>query len=185
MALTESKMMDLGTLAPDFNLLNTLQTNTFTSFSDIRGKQGTVVMFLCNHCPYVIHINEQIVKVALDYLPLGIGFVSISSNDAEKYPQDGPDKMSIVGKVLKYPFPYLYDETQDIAKLYDAACTPDIFLFDQNDLLVYRGRIDSSRPGTATPSTGLDLRMAIEHLLRGEAPLSVQYPSAGCNIKWK
>lgn len=184
MALTESKMLHLGTKAPDFNLFDTI-SGANIMYSDIKGTKGTVVLFLCNHCPYVIHVNEELVKLASEYKEKGIGFVAISSNDVENYPNDAPDKMKIVAKVLKYPFPYLYDETQDVAKAYDAACTPDIYLFDHDDLLYYRGRLDESRPGNQKPLNGKDLRLALDLLLRGEPPLNKQYPGAGCNIKWK
>lgn len=184
MALTESNMIDLGIKAPDFKLLDTVSGRDLT-YSDIRGDQGTVVLFLCNHCPYVIHVNEELVRIASDYIPKNIGFVAISSNDADNYPDDSPDKMKLVAKVLKYPFPYLYDESQEVAKSYDAACTPDIFVFDSHDKLYYRGRLDESRPGNDKPLNGKDLRLALDLLLRGEAPLIKQYPAAGCNIKWK
>ena len=184
MALTESNMIDLGVKAPDFSLPDTVSDQTL-SFDNIKGTKGTVVMFLCNHCPYVIHVNDELVKIAQEYMAKGIGFVAISSNDAEKYPQDSPDKMSIVAKVLRYPFPYLYDETQDVARAYDAACTPDIYVFDKDDILYYRGRLDESRPKNDKPLDGKDLRLALELLIREEPPLSKQYPSAGCNIKWK
>jgi peroxiredoxin len=184
MALTESNMIDLGVKAPDFSLPDTVSEQTL-SFENIKGSKGTVVMFLCNHCPYVIHVNEELVKIAREYMEKGVGFVAISSNDAEKYPQDSPDKMSIVAKVLRYPFAYLYDETQEVARSYDAACTPDIYVFDADDLLYYRGRIDESRPKNDIPLTGKDLRLALELLIRKEPPLTRQYPSAGCNIKWK
>ena len=184
MALTESKMLDLGTKAPEFILPDTVSGNTLT-YKDIRGENGTVIVFSCNHCPYVIHVNSQIITIANEYMPLGVGFVAISSNDVVNYPEDAPDKMAIVAKVLKYPFAYLYDETQDVAKSYDAACTPDFYVFDSDDKLVYRGRIDDSRPKNDKPLTGKDLRLAIDLMLRDEAPLTKQYPSAGCNIKWK
>ncbi|HMP30568.1 MAG TPA: thioredoxin family protein [Saprospiraceae bacterium] len=184
MALTESNMLPLGSKAPDFNLLDTV-SGELKSFSEIKGEKGSVVLFLCNHCPYVIHVNEELVKIANEYRSKGIGFVAISSNDIEKYPDDGPDKMRIVAKVLRYPFSYLFDETQDVAKAYDAACTPDIYLFDSNDLLFYRGRLDDSRPNSGIPLSGKDLRGAIDTLLNNQEAPSIQYPSAGCNIKWK
>lgn len=184
MALTESKMLQLGIEAPDFLLPDTVSGGDL-SFRDIKGQNGTVVMFLCNHCPYVIHVNQELIKIAHDYKEKGIGFVAISSNDAVKYPDDAPDKMKLIAKVLMYPFPYLYDESQDVAKAYDAACTPDLYIFDADDLLYYRGRLDESRPGNDKPLTGKDMRLALDLLLRGEAPLVKQYPSAGCNIKWK
>ncbi len=184
MALVESNMMPLGTLAPKFSLPDTVSGQTL-GFEDVKGDRGTVVLFLCNHCPYVIHVNEELVKIAKEYNQKSVGFVAISSNDVEKYPDDAPDKMKLVAKVLRYSFPYLYDETQEVAKMYDAACTPDIYVFDGQDKLVYRGRLDESRPNNDKPLTGHDLRLALDLMLREEAPLKKQYPSAGCNIKWK
>lgn len=184
MALTESNMLLIGTKAPNFSLIDTASETNIT-FSDIKGTKGSVVLFLCNHCPYVIHVNDELVKIANEYQEKGIGFVAISSNDVINYPDDAPDKMKLVAKVLRYPFPYLYDESQEVAKAYDAACTPDIYLFDDRDLLYYRGRLDESRPGNNKPLNGKDLRLALDLLLRGEPPLQKQYPSAGCNIKWK
>lgn len=184
MAYTESNLLPLGTTAPAFHLPDTT-TGTEKSFDNIKGEKGTVVMFLCNHCPYVIHINSELVRLANDYKEKGIGFVAISSNDAVNYPEDAPDKMAIVAKVLQYPFPYLYDESQHVAKAYDAACTPDLYLFDGEDKLFYRGRLDDSRPKNNLPVTGVDLRNAIDTLLTGGGSPTVQYPSGGCNIKWK
>lgn len=184
MALTESTMLQLGTKAPAFSLPDTVSGNEI-SFQDIKGNNGTVVMFLCNHCPYVIHVNQELIRIANDYKEKGIGFVAISSNDAVKYTDDTPDKMKLIAKVLMYPFPYLYDEPQDVARAYDAACTPDLYIFDADDQLYYRGRLDESRPGNDKPLTGKDMRLALDLLLRGEAPMTKQYPSAGCNIKWK
>jgi len=184
MAFTESNLLPLGTTAPDFMLPDTMSGKSL-SFNDIKGENGTVVLFLCNHCPYVIHVNSTLVSIANEYLKKGIGFVAISSNDAEKYPDDAPDKMSIVARVLQFPFPYLYDEQQDVAKAYDAACTPDIYLFDAQNKLYYRGRLDDSRPKNDKPLTGNDLRMAIDALLAKQTAPEPQYPSGGCNIKWK
>ena len=184
MALTESNMLPLGTTAPSFNLPDVISGQE-KSFTDVRGSKATVVMFICNHCPFVVHVNDEVVAIANQYQAQGVGFVGISSNDVQNYPQDGPEKMSIVAKVLKYPFPYLYDESQDVAKAYDAACTPDFYIFNGQDELVYRGRLDSSRPGNGVPVTGSDLRFAIEATLLGISNISPQLPSAGCNIKWK
>ncbi len=184
MALTESNMLPLGTKAPDFRLPDTVSGKELT-FADVRGERGTVVMFICNHCPYVKHVNHELVRLANDYLPKGIGFVAISSNDVENYPDDSPDKMRAQALELGYPFPYLYDETQEVARAYDAACTPDFYLFDANDRLVYRGRLDDSRPGSEVPVTGKDLRTALDALLAGRSVPEPQYPSMGCNIKWK
>lgn len=184
MALTESNMIGLGTTAPDFNLPNT-KTGEYVSLSEAKGAKGTVVVFSCNHCPYVIHVNDELIAVANDYSEKGVNFVLISSNDVDNYPQDGPEKMKALAEQLGYPFPYLYDETQEIAKAYDAACTPDIYLFDTDLKLFYRGRLDGSRPGNDIPLTGEDLRGAINDLLEEKDPPSLQIPSAGCNIKWK
>lgn len=184
MALTESKMLELGIQAPDFHLPNVIDDKSL-SFEDIKGSKATVVMFICNHCPYVIHINNELVRLAGQYMDNGVGFVAISSNDVENYPDDAPDKMNLIARVLKYPFPYLYDESQDVAKAYKAACTPDIYVFGQNDTLVYRGRLDGSRPGNNIPVTGSDLRFALDSVLLGIENIQPQIPSAGCNIKWK
>jgi thiol-disulfide isomerase/thioredoxin len=164
MAFTESNMLPLGTKAPSFCLSDTVSGQDMT-FESCKGEAGTIVLFLCNHCPYVIHVNSELVKVAKDYLPKGIKCVAISSNDAENYPDDSPDKMGIVAKVLRYPFPYLYDEDQQVAKAYDAACTPDIYIFDHEDKLYYRGRLDDSRPKNDKPLTGKDLREALDLMI--------------------
>lgn len=184
MALTESNMIGLGTIAPDFNLPDTL-SDAHLSLSEGRGEAGTVIIFSCNHCPYVIHVNDELIAVANAYKSKGINFIVISSNNVDKYPQDSPDKMKVLGEELGYPFPYLYDETQEVAKAYDAACTPDIYLFDSELKLYYRGRLDGSRPGNGVPLSGEDLRGALDALLDQKDPPSKQYPSAGCNIKWK
>jgi len=184
MSLKESNMLSLGTIAPSFNLPDTI-SGSQVSYADIKGDKGTVVIFSCNHCPFVVHLNHEIVAIANQYKQKGIGFVVISSNDVENYPQDSPDKMAIVAKVLKYPFPYLYDASQEVAKAYDAACTPDFYLFDKENKLVYRGRMDGSRPGNDIPVTGSDLRAAIEAVTLGYGEIAPQIPSAGCNIKWK
>lgn len=184
MALTESNMLPLGTKAPDFELPDTV-SGKYISLSDDRGENGTVVMFICNHCPYVIHVNPELVRIANDYREKGISFIAISSNDVENYPQDGPEKMKENAAAEGYPFPYLYDETQEVAKAYDAACTPDIYVFDKELNLYYRGRLDGSRPKNDIPLTGKDLRAALDSLLNGEPIPERQIPSAGCNIKWK
>lgn len=183
MALTPSNMLALGTEAPSFKLLDTV-TGDFVTLEDVRGEKGTVVMFICNHCPYVKHVNEEIVRVAHDYRVTGFGFVAISSNDVVKYPQDGPKEMYKVAQKNKYPFPYLYDETQEVAKAYDAACTPDFYLFDDRLKLVYRGQLDPSRPGNGIPVNGRDLREALDNLLNNHPQRMDQKPSMGCNIKW-
>ncbi|MEZ4986024.1 MAG: thioredoxin family protein [Saprospiraceae bacterium] len=184
MAYTESNMLPLGTEAPDFHLPDTVSGND-VSLNDVKGIKGTVVMFLCNHCPYVIHVNEEIVRIAKDYQPLGVGFVAISSNDVKNYPDDAPDKMTLHAKAVGYTFPYLYDESQAVARAYDAACTPDFYVFDAAMKLYYRGRIDGSRPKNDTPLSGEDLRTALDSMMAGDQAPEKQYPSAGCNIKWK
>lgn len=189
MALTESNMLDLGTKAPDFTLPDTVSGKSI-NLNDVRGEKATVVMFLCNHCPYVIHVNPEIIRIAAAYADQGVGFVGISSNDVENYPQDGPEQMKIHAAEVGYTFPYLFDEIQEVARAYDAACTPDFYVFDADLQLVYRGRIDASRPPRPTrPSvgslTGEDLRAALDAVLAGEPVSTTQYPSAGCNIKWK
>jgi peroxiredoxin len=184
MARTPSNMLPLGTKAPDFSLLDTV-SNTVLSLKNLKGKKGTVIMFICNHCPFVIHVNQELVNIANTYIPKGIAFVAISSNDVENYPQDGPDKMKVHAINSRYPFPYLYDETQEVAKAYDAACTPDFYVFDDKLELVYRGQLDDSRPGNGKPLTGKDLRHALDCLLEGKENNTEQKPSIGCNIKWK
>lgn len=184
MALTESNMLPLGTAAPSFHLPDTISGKTLR-LADVQGEKGTVVMFLCNHCPFVIHVNEEVVAVAGHYQQKGVGFVAISSNDVENYPADAPDKMTAHAKATGYNFPYLYDESQAVAKAYDAACTPDFYVFDGEGKLYYRGRLDRSRPGNSNPLNGEDLRAAIDGMLAGQAAPEKQYPSAGCNIKWK
>lgn len=184
MALTESNMLDLGTKAPDFTLPDTVSDKDI-SLSDIRSDKATVVMFLCNHCPYVIHVNPEIVRLAKEYQEKGVSFVAISSNDVSKYPQDGPEEMKKHAAKIGYPFPYLYDESQEVARDYDAACTPDFYVFDGNLRLAYRGRLDASRPNSGIPLTGEDLRAALDAVLAGRPVTKEQFPSAGCNIKWK
>lgn len=184
MARIPSVMIPLGTKAPAFRLPDTISGN-MVSLEDVKGKIATVIMFVCNHCPFVKHVNPQLVQLAKDYGPKGIGFAAISSNDATSYPEDGPDKMKQVAAEQGYPFPYLYDETQEVAKAYQAACTPDFFIFDSSLQLVYRGQLDDSRPGNGIPVTGNDIRKALDQLLKGEAVDSNQKPSIGCNIKWK
>lgn len=184
MAYTESNMLPLGTKAPPFHLPDTV-TGNWISLENIRSEKCTVVMFLCNHCPYVLHVNPEIVRIVRDYQAKGVSFVGISSNDVVNYPQDGPDKMKEHAATVGYTFPYLYDESQAVAKAYDAACTPDFYVFDDELKLVYRGRIDGSRPKNDLPLTGADLRAALDAVLDGKTVAEKQYPSAGCNIKWK
>ncbi len=182
MAETPSTMLPLGTPAPDFTLPDT--DGTIVSLDDLSGGAGLVVVFMCNHCPFVIHVRHCLADVARDYMEKGIAFVGINSNDITMYPQDSPAKMKEEKERVGYPFPYLFDATQDIAKSYRAACTPDLYLFDAHRRLVYRGQFDSSRPGRGEP-TGADLIAAMEALLAGEPVPGDQLPSIGCNIKWK
>ncbi|KJD33433.1 alkyl hydroperoxide reductase [Tamlana nanhaiensis] len=184
MANTPSNMLPLRTKAPAFSLPDTISQKTL-SLSKLKGDKGTVIMFICNHCPFVIHVNKMVVDLANAFAEDGINFIAISSNDVANYPQDAPDKMTIHAKANNYPFPYLYDETQEIAKAYDAACTPDFYLFDDDLKLVYRGQLDDSRPGNNLPVTGTDLKHAINCLLNGKQNEAPQKPSIGCNIKWK
>src|SRR5688500_2871301 len=184
MAFTESNMLPLGSVAPPFALPDTISGKTIR-LEDIASDIATVVMFICNHCPYVLHVNDEIVRLANDYISQGISFVAISSNDVNNYPEDGPDKMKQVAEKLKYPFPYLYDESQNVARAFDAACTPDFYVFDGELKLVYRGRLDDSRPKSGTPLTGKDMRSALDAVLDGRPVDEKQYPSGGCNIKWK
>ena len=184
MALTRSNQFLTGTKAPDFTLLNTVD-DTHVSLSALKGANGTVIFFICNHCPFVIHINAELVKIANEYQEKGIGFVAISSNEIENYPQDGPKQMKVVAEKEHYPFPYLFDETQEIAKAYDAACTPDFYVFDADLKSVYHGQLDASRPGNVIPVSGIDLRNAIENTIASKPVLENQKPSMGCGIKWR
>jgi peroxiredoxin len=184
MAAVKSKMIALGTTAPDFELKDTVSGET-KSLTKLKSDKATVIMFICNHCPYVKHVNDQLVTLANDYQPKGISFVAISSNDVEAYPEDHPDKMKEYAKRLGYPFPYLYDETQEVARAYDAACTPDIYIFDETMSLVYRGQLDDTRPNSGVPATGVDVRAALDNILAGKPISEVQMPSMGCSIKWK
>lgn len=186
MALTASNMMNLGTRAPDFRLPS-VPGDKELPLDELKGHRGTLVMFICNHCPYVIHVMPEIIRVAADYRSKGIGFIAISSNDVTVYPQDSPEKMKEFSRAWQMDFPYLYDETQSVARAYDAACTPDFYLFDSHLKLAYRGRLDESRPREENPKplTGKDLRGALNALLSGEPLSEIQFPSMGCNIKWK
>jgi len=184
MSYKESNMLPLGTIAPPFSLPDTVSGKT-VNLADVQGPKATVVMFICNHCPYVIHVNEAIVNLAKEYQAIGVGFVAISSNDVVNYPQDGPDLMRTHALNVGYPFPYLYDETQEVAKVYDAACTPDFYVFNKDLRLVYRGQLDGSRPNSGKPVTGADLRTALDAVMVGRPAPTLQRPSGGCNIKWK
>lgn len=184
MARTPTVQLDLGYQAPEFSLPNVLTGND-DSFSDVKGEHGTVVMFICNHCPFVIHVMDELVNVANDYKERGIDFVAISSNDVSTHPDDSPELMKKLAEEKAFPFPYLYDESQEVAKAYTAACTPDFSVFDAEDKCVYRGQLDSSRPGNDKPVNGQDLRKVLEDLLSGKSISDNQVPSIGCNIKWK
>ncbi len=184
MARTESAMLALGTHAPAFSLKD-VRTNSVHTTASLTGPKGLLVMFICCHCPFVKHVEQQLAQLAVDYRNSGIGFVAISSNDAENYPDDSPASLAEQALKLGFIFPYLYDETQEVARAFDAACTPDFFLFDAGGKLVYRGQLDSSRPGNDIPVTGRDLRAALKAVIAGEPVSPDQHPSVGCNIKWK
>jgi peroxiredoxin len=183
MALTPSTMLPLGTAAPDFKLPDT--NGKTVSLADFKDKPALLVLFICNHCPYVKHIRAGLAQLARDYQPKHVAIVGINSNDVENYPEDSPAKMKAEVKSAGYTFPYLYDETQSVAKAYRAACTPDIYLFDKNRKLVYHGQFDDSRPGNGVPVTGKDLRAALDAMLAGKPVSPNQKASMGCNIKWK
>lgn len=176
-------MLELGTPAPPFLLPDT--DGHPLCVDDFWNAKALLVMFLSNHCPYVKHLQGALVELAGEYQPKGVAMVAIGSNDAERYPDDGPDEIRRVKEEKGYPFPYLYDETQRVARSYRAACTPDFFLFDESRTLVYRGQFDESRPGNGRPITGADLRAALDAVLAGQAPPTEQKPSVGCGIKWK
>ena len=184
MALTPTTDIPLGFAAPDFSLPDTLSGDQKT-LTDCRGDVATVMMFICNHCPFVIHVKEELVRLAKDYQDKGISFVAISSNNVATHPQDGPEQMKAFGERLGFSFPYLYDESQEVARAYDAACTPDFSIFDRELLCVYRGQLDDSRPGDGRPVNGADIRAALDALLAGKTISADQKPSVGCNIKWK
>jgi len=184
MSLTYTEPLPLGFTAPEFRLMDTVSGNR-VSLEEIRGEKATVVMFICNHCPYVVHVREELVNLGNEYISKGIGFVAISSNDAQNYPQDGPEKMKELALEIGMPFPYLFDEDQEVAKAYHAACTPDLAVFDQELKCVYRGQLDGSRPGNNVPVTGKDMRNALDAILSGSPIPTEQMPSVGCNIKWK
>lgn len=183
MVRTPSTMLPLGTTAPDFSLPNV--DGRVLSLEDVAGPRGTVVMFICNHCPFVKHVADQLAQLGRDYAPFGIGFAAISSNDVATHPADSPEQMIHEAEARGYPFPYLYDDTQEVAHAYRAACTPDFFAFDAGRQLAYRGQLDASRPGNGVPVTGTDLRAALDALVAGSTPSTEQRPSLGCNIKWK
>ncbi|MGA2182857.1 MAG: thioredoxin family protein [Bryobacteraceae bacterium] len=184
MALTESTMLALGTPAPDFHLPDLISGKTI-GLSDLSGTKALLVMFICRHCPYVQHVRGELARLGADYTEKSLRIVAVSSNDAATYPDDAPDSLRAMATELGFNFPFLYDETQQTARDYSAACTPDFFLFDEARRLAYRGQLDDSRPGNGKPLTGRDLRAAIDTLLRGETVDPNQRPSVGCNIKWK
>jgi peroxiredoxin len=184
MALTESTMLSLGTIAPDFAITDVV-TGSIVRRDDFRGQKALLVLFICTHCPYVKHVEKGLAALGKDYAGKPLAIVAISSNDATTYPDDSPAGLKRQAETLGFVFPYLYDETQAVAHAYKAACTPDIFLFDADFRLVYRGQFDGSRPGNGVPVTGEDLRQAIDHVLSGKSVPTDQRPSIGCNIKWK
>lgn len=181
---TPSTMIELGTLAPDFTLPDVI-TGKNISLQDIRSEKATVVMFICNHCPYVQHVIDEVANIAREYSAKGISFAAINSNDVEQYPEDSPEKMKEMALEKKFSFPFLYDESQDVARAYEAACTPDFYVFDKDLRCVYRGQLDDSRPKNNLSVTGSDLRRALDHILIGQPVDKIQKPSIGCNIKWK
>ncbi|MGD2134594.1 MAG: thioredoxin family protein [Gemmatimonadales bacterium] len=184
MVATPSTMLELGTKVPDFSLRNAVDDHTVTP-ADFDDRDGLLVMFICNHCPYVKHVLSEITAIASEYQPKGVGVVAINANDIEAYPQDGPEHMKQLAGSEGWTFPFLLDEDQEVAKKFRAACTPDFYLFDGDHRLVYRGQLDDSRPDSGIPLTGNDLRAALDALLAGKPPLEEQKPSLGCNIKWK
>ncbi len=184
MALTESNPFPIGSQAVPFKLLDTVSGNQY-SLQELKGEKGTLIFFICNHCPFVIHVNSELVALANDLAPTGIKCIAISSNDITTYPQDAPEYMKALAKKENYPFPYLYDENQTVAKAYDAACTPDFYLFDESLSCIYHGQLDDSRPGNGIPVSGKDLRLACKNMLEKKAPIAFQKPSIGCGIKWQ
>lgn len=184
MARTPTVEMELGYKAPDFSLPNVVSGNN-QRYADIKGQKATVVMFICNHCPFVIHVMEELIRIGNDYKDRGIGFVAISANDVSTHPDDSPEKMKALAEEKNFPFPYLYDETQEVAKAYTAACTPDFSVFDSTKSCVYRGQLDDSRPGNDKAVNGSDLREVLDKLIADEPIPTNQKPSLGCNIKWK
>jgi peroxiredoxin len=184
MALTPSTMLSLGTKAPDFFLPDVVSGNTI-SLKTFADKKALLVMFICRHCPFVKHVQQQLAQIGQDYADQSLGIAAISANDVANYPDDSPDNLKLMAKELGFNFPFCYDESQETAKAYTAACTPDFFLFDENRQLVYRGQLDESRPSNNVPVTGKDLRSAIDAVLAGKEINLDQKPSIGCNIKWK
>lgn len=183
MVMTPSNMMALGTQAPDFSLTNAIDGKT-VSLGDFKGRKALLVMFICNHCPFVVHVRDQFGKIESEYTSRGLSIVAINSNDLKNHANDGPEHMKTLATEMGWSFPFLFDDTQNVAKAYSAACTPDIFLFDESHKLVYRGQLDGSRPSNDVPVTAEDLRAAIEAVLEGRSVPEDQKPSVGCNIKW-
>src|SRR5919106_1597900 len=179
-----STMLPLGTEAPDFSLADVVSGRTVT-LGDFGDKDALLVMFICRHCPYVKHVRPELARLGRDHADSGLGIVAISANDPSAYPEDAPDSLAAEAVEAGYAFPYLFDETQEVAKAYTAACTPDFFLFDRDRMLVYRGQMDSSRPNSGVPVTGADLRAAIDAVLEGRPVSADQRPSVGCSIKWR
>lgn len=184
MARVPSVMIPLGSKAPDF-LLPDVISGSLVSLQEAKGNTATVIAFICNHCPFVKHINPQLVQLAKDYFDKGVRVIAISANDAVQYPEDGPAAMKKAAENLNYTFPYLYDESQRIAKAYNAVCTPDFFIYDNELHLTYRGQLDDARPGNEIPVSGKDIRAALDAMIQGKAVGDFQKPSIGCNIKWK
>ena len=184
MARIPSTMVPLGTPAPEFSLLNPVDGATVT-LGDFADRDVLLVMFICNHCPFVVHIRHELAAMGFDYGDRSLGIVAISSNDVENYPDDSPQKMAEEARTMGYTFPYLYDETQEVARAFGAVCTPDFFVYDRDRKLAYRGQLDGSRPGNDVVVNGVDLRAAVDALLAGDAPAVEQTPSVGCSIKWK
>ena len=184
MVKTLSSMIPLGTIAPDFTLLEP-KSGEYKGLQELRGTSATVVMFICNHCPFVKHITSELVLLANDYQNQGVAFVAINSNDVEAYPDDSPENMVLEAAAHGYPFPYLFDDTQQVAQAYHAVCTPDFFVFDADLACVYRGQLDDSRPGNDIAVSGSDIRAALNAVTTGNSVSESQKPSVGCNIKWK
>jgi peroxiredoxin len=183
MSLTSSNPFPLGSKAPDFKLPDTA-SGKMLSLADFQSDQATVIMFICNHCPYVKHVNAGLVVLANKYIKKGVSFIGINSNDSRRYPDDSPEQMTVIAKRNHYPFPYLFDEMQEVAKAYDAACTPEFYVFDKDMSLVYHGQMDDSRPSTNIPVTGEDLALALDLTLAGKPYQGIQKPGIGCGIKW-
>ena len=184
MVLTPSTMLALGTTAPDFQLPEVVSADTI-SLATFAGKKALLTMFICKHCPYVQHVQQELARIGKDYADKDLGIVAISSNDVDEHPDDAPDQLKAMAEELGFAFPFCYDESQETARAYSAACTPDFFLFDSDRRLIYRGQLDDSRPENSKPVTGGDLRIAIDATLAGQPADSDQKPSLGCNIKWK